>query len=189
LSGDWQRHHLEPVRAIGAYVVYFSQLVLLMRGLVIRKLSPPEGPRTLAELALGEASAIQIANAFFAICQEVGNLDETELRIGRSLRSQVLVVIERRNDIAHGDWWTGGLEPDMTISPSRLIRIKPARADGTRVEQSLTVADLDQESRDLINLQFAVIEFGNAALGFDPDRRVSDLFELDKKRAVRRARL
>jgi hypothetical protein len=55
------------------------------------------------------------------------------------------------------------------------------------VEQSLTVSDLDQESGDLIDLQLAVVDFGNAALGFDPDHRVSDLFALEKKRAVRRA--
>lgn len=90
-------------RAIGRWVVEFSQLVFWMRSLMIQRLSKPS-EYGLLELAFGEATAGQIAASFFALCKTIGNLDESETAVSNKLRDTVGRAVTRRNDFAHGDW-------------------------------------------------------------------------------------
>jgi hypothetical protein len=65
-------------RAIGRYVVTFSQLVFFMRHLMSLRLKRPEDHMHPMRLAFGAGDAYSIANSYFAICIDIGDLDGTE---------------------------------------------------------------------------------------------------------------
>jgi hypothetical protein len=100
-------HYKEQVdnayRAIGRYVVEFSQLLYHLRTLIAHRL--PTDPATIAFLVLGEAQAQQLANVFFGTCRVVADLDAEEQKVAAWLRNRVNGQIELRNEIAHGDWF------------------------------------------------------------------------------------
>jgi hypothetical protein len=180
-----ERGRDEAYRAIGRYVAEFSGLVACMRSLLTERLHKPEDDTTLVELALGEGTAIQIANSFFAVCQEAAHLEGTEKKIGRSLRARVLKEIEQRNNIAHGDWY---VEPEP-LGPSTLIRVKPASGDEPFVVQDVPITDLDGWADAVHDLSLMVMEFGDLALGTElgnhrSEARVRDFFAIEKQRVV-----
>lgn len=176
----------ETYRAIGRYVAEFSRMFVLIRDKMAYRLARP-GERETVESAFGEMTANQLTNAFFAVCQQIGHFDEDEQKVGRWLRARVMEQIERRNDIAHGDWTVAqvvNIEPRQNIS--ELLRIKPARASGLREVQDVSADTLDEWSDELHDLSHMVAEFGQLALGINPAGRVSDAFTLERKRVVRR---
>jgi hypothetical protein len=180
-----ERVSADAYRAIGRYVVEFSQLMFFMRSLIARRLTEPDKPTTLADLALGQIQPVQLTDAFFAACLADGRLDSDEKKIGRSLRARVLKESsENRNDLAHGDWWIGGLAADDTIRPSTLVRIKPAKEVGAHIFEDLTVDELDRRSDDVLKLALRVHAFGSIALGFETKNRVREIFAVVDKQVV-----
>lgn len=147
----------EVYRSLGRYVYEFSRLVFWMRYITILRLTQEE-PEVfhLGELALGEATAQPISNAFFAVCRESGSLVEPEEKIRSELQRQVNETIAKRNDIAHGDWSIGWGAGRQTI----LRRIKPARKTGALEWKAFHTAELDSLSNDLHTLRDRVVEFG-----------------------------
>jgi hypothetical protein len=108
-----------------------------------------EGPGIhLAELAIGEAPAQQIANSFFAVCSTVARFDhDDDLIVARRIRQAVNDVITRRNDIAHGDWWIWAAYGADSISSS-LVRLKTSRGILKKLEEFGTVQDASQRVSD-----------------------------------------
>ena len=156
-------------RAIGRYIVEFSELVWAMRGMIETHLNGPlagadteDEPRVGAsvELLLGEATAQYIANVFFATCREVGELDESELDVTNALSDAVNKVIEERNHIAHGDWivWFPGTPPWVT-------RTRPARKTGPRKSEDYPPEDLERKTDNMEALTDLVVTYGDLALG------------------------
>jgi hypothetical protein len=176
----------EVHRAIGRYVVAFSYLVAEMRaGIESRFDSDSE----IAQLALGEAFASQITNAFFAICEYSVELDDEERQVAIRLKKEVNDAIKERNDIAHGDWHINSWrkpEPHM-------VRTKPGRRTGAAVEWARPVEELDELSDALEDLAETVIEFALLCFDIHPhadsvegEIRVRDIFRFQKSKGVLR---
>lgn len=176
-------------RAIGRYVVAFSYLVSEMRGGIENRLGG-NNPM-VAQLALGEAFASQITNAFFAICEREADLDDEEQQVAIRLKNEVNAAIKERNDIAHGDWrvnvW-GRPEPHM-------IRTKPGRRAGAAVEKARPIEELEELSEGLEELAETIIEFAHLCFGIHPNAeevggavRVRDVYRFRNRRVVRDGR-
>lgn len=92
-------------RAIGRWFVEFSGLVMGMR-LAIEIRFAKDSNIGEAKIVLGEATADQVANAFFGLCAYVAEPDGEEEKSLAWLREEVRGQVQRRNDFAHGDWRT-----------------------------------------------------------------------------------
>jgi hypothetical protein len=150
-------------RAVGRWIVEFSRLIFRMRLGIIRYVTP-EGDQTGATLALGEATARQIADAFFAICAHATPPDANEKKIATRLRNDVNEQIRRRNDFTHGDWWVGARLPSGEVDDTFLHRVKPGRASGAASIDELSAEKLDELSDALYELWQHVTEFGEICL-------------------------
>jgi hypothetical protein len=190
-----QRQKDDAYRAVGRYVVEFSRLIFQMRTAMEIRLGTE--PPMLGILAFGEATAAQVANACFAMCETAADLDDDEQKVADWLRKAVRKEIETRNDFAHGDWWIGwvsGGEPDNITTPW-LDRIKPSRRKGARVKTEISVAELDERSEKLIRLRNLVAQFAQVCLvperyaGYKPVRgpkvRVGDFLIMRAGEVVR----
>ena len=97
--------------------------------------------------------------------------------------------LERRNDIAHGDWNVSQVvnaEPRVNISELR--RIKPAKFSDADEAKGVFAETLDQWSDEVHQLALMVAEFGQIALGIErSSRRVNDVLVIKKNRVIRRA--
>jgi len=156
----------DSYRAIGRYVYEFSRLVWWLKFGITQTLqrTSTEAP-WIGELLMGEAAAQQIANSFFGVMGSV-DLDEEEKRVAKQLRNRVNQVIEKRNEIAHGDWWIGATAADQTLPEDpMLIRIRPVRKEGPLHHQNLGPAELDQLSDEIRDLRVRVGEFAALATG------------------------
>jgi hypothetical protein len=181
-------------RAIGHYVDSFSMLIKDMREGIEHALGNemPESDPMVPRLALGEAYAAQIANAYFSICERVTELDDEEQQVAIRLKNEVTDTIKNRNDFAHGDW-------DLGVSTSfddpRLVRTKPGRRTGVWVEKVYPVDEIDALAENIALLDGNVVEFGWLCLGIHPltrwkemDVRVRDIFRFQKHRVLRTGR-
>jgi hypothetical protein len=163
---EYHRQTNNSLRAIGRYVVEFSELISSMRRVIAQRLTWGHQPLIIGELALGEATASQIADVFFGMCREMGKPDGREAKVESALRKAVKAAIEKRNDIAHGDWSVGvPSDRDEYVEPAILVRYRPLRAEGIQKAQSLSVVDLDALSESLIVLGPLVQDYGILALG------------------------
>jgi hypothetical protein len=152
----------DACRAIGRYVVKFSELVRMMRSIASEYVATDAAVDTdLVSMLLGEAAAQQIANAFFGLCRTVGGLEEDEEAVSRVLRKRVDDSIRTRNDIAHGDWQVAETSYGL---PPRLLRIVPMRGEGPFRTQELSAADVDALSDELEALTGLIQDFGRLAL-------------------------
>lgn len=179
--------HDDDYRAIGRYVVEFSVLIAEMRTVVERQLlrEDPMVPR----LALAEHSASQVANAFFAICEQEADLDTEEKGVSARLKQEVLDAIKQRNDVAHGDWDMGS----GVLGEPELLRTKPGRRAGAWVAKVWGTGELDAYADQLEDLSERVMEFAWLCLGVHPltqykhlQVRVRDIFRYQKHRGVLR---
>jgi hypothetical protein len=155
-------------RAIGRYIVGFSELIWAMRTMVETYLNGPSAgedpnaePRFGApvELLLGEAGARHISDVFFALCREISDLDDAELAVANALHKKVNQAIEERNDIAHGDWvvYFPGTEPWIS-------RVRPSRKSGARKHQDYPPERLEEVTDGLRALTHLVAFFGEISL-------------------------
>jgi hypothetical protein len=154
-------------RAIGGYVVAFSYLVRNMREAVEERLSPDfDDDDALPKIALAGTEASAITRAFFGMCRRVGQLDDDEQRVEKMLRSEVVKIIEQRNDIAHGDWFLDltDLETGKLRDPV-IQRIHALRAEGHEEELTFSVESLDAAAAYIRDLTVLVVDFGRIALG------------------------
>lgn len=141
---EYRRDTDDVFRAIGRYVVEFSQLTSAMRRVLAWRLSPRRDEFIVGQLAFGEAGASQLANAFFGVCRHVGHPDAKEEKLATSLRKSVNQAIEKRNYLAHGDWVVGDVaEHDAYVEAALLIRYRPLRSQGIQKAERLSADDLD----------------------------------------------
>jgi hypothetical protein len=70
----------DEYRAIGRYVVEFSQLVRMMRSIVSEYVAKDGAERHIVDVLMGETTAQPIANAFFELCRTKGGLDPRKSR-------------------------------------------------------------------------------------------------------------
>ncbi|HEX8105760.1 MAG TPA: hypothetical protein VF533_24305 [Solirubrobacteraceae bacterium] len=178
----------EGHRAVGRYVIEFSQLFFRMRTVIEHRLNTD--PPQLGMLVMGEATAQPIANVFFSMCRLVGNLDSDEEAIARALSNAVAEAIKTRNDVAHGDWFVGWGAIDGPPEPPTLQRTKPQRKDGALVQYVWNIEDLDQMADDLLDLTGLVSAFGNLCVGLHPRQqeeeiRVRDILILQDGKVLR----
>jgi hypothetical protein len=187
----------EAYRAIGRYVVTFSHLVFAMRSSIENRLMGGENGYHLVQLALGEAAAAQLANSFFGMCSEEAMLEHDEDRkIARMVKTNVFEEINRRNDIAHGDWWPGVVEGSPVLRDPTLVRLKPGRGNfpkrrpwtgrpedhfddevrpGARTVHHYSIADLDALSDCVLDLARVTAEFGALCMRQGQPRRKVEL--------------
>jgi hypothetical protein len=156
-------------RAIGRYVVQFSEVVRLMRDTTCEYVAKGVVDMDLSSMLLGEATPQIIANAYFGMCRLMGELDADELKIESALRNDVKKAIESRNDIAHGDWEIGNVAfagdgSNPRIAPPRLVRILPNRSEGPVKVQNLTIQDIDKLTARIEYLLPLIQDFGRLAL-------------------------
>lgn len=165
-SEHFQRDTDDVHRAIGRYVVEFSRIIFIMREALIRIVAPNGIYWYAAGLAFGESNASQIANAFFAVCDDRA-LDEDDLKIIRGLEKQVREAIKTRNDFAHGDWWVGIQGPRGMEAPF-FERVKPTRRAGPYELRKVSAAELDGLSDALVTLRDWLWEVGAIRRGKHP---------------------
>src|SRR5579872_337319 len=122
----------EAHRSLGRYVYEFSRLIWHMRTTTASAVGSGQiTGLSLGEIVLSEATASQITNAFFAVCEHLGRFDAGERSIGRRLRACVIKEYELRNELLHGDWFIGFKvmhadgEPAERSSTPRLSRPRP----------------------------------------------------------------
>jgi hypothetical protein len=165
-DAERQRQTDDAFRAVGRYVVEFSALVGGMRRILEQRISRAgDLSPAVPELLLGEAPASQIAVAFFGVCRYMAKYDAVERKIESKLRNEVKATIEKRNDVAHGDWWVGlGAYDADSIDPPVLVRIRPLRDDFGKV-QELAASDLDAQTDAIVRLINQLEEFGRLSLG------------------------
>jgi hypothetical protein len=157
----------DAYRAIGRYVVEFSQLVAVMRGLAAEYVMGGVNRSHLGHMLLGGTTAAVIADAFFGLCRLEADYDPAETKAASAVAKEVQELIQRRNDITHGDWLVGmfSLQPGPTkILDPRLVRIRPGRVLGAREEEDLAVEDIDALTERVRSLTGVVDEFGKLAL-------------------------
>jgi hypothetical protein len=157
----------DAYRAIGRYVVTFSELTKLMRDQACECVAKGVLDMPISSLLLGEATAQVISNAFFGLCRMLGDLDTAEQRVEKVLRNRVNKAIKTRNDLAHGDWYIGLIRleaGEAKMQPARLVRLLPGRTDGPHKVMDLTVDDIDALSDQVEELLPLVEEFGKLAL-------------------------
>lgn len=176
----------ETHRAIGRYVVAFSYLLYEMREAIEYPLRGDDP--VFAQLAMGEAYASQITNAFFAVCEHAADLDDEERQVAIRLKQEVNDAIKNRNDIAHGDWKVR----HVGLPGPRMFRTKPGRKAGWLVEKARPVEELDGLSEALEELAETVIEFALLCFGVHPhageidgEVRVRDVYRFRNRRVVR----
>lgn len=138
------------------------------------------------QLAIGEVTATPLANSFLGMCSEEAKLEGAEDRkIARTLKQNVMDEVNRRNDIAHGDWRPGVTEGSPTLRPPTLVRLRPGRgnfparrpwrgveeelADPTvltaaRIVHSYAVEDLNALSDSVLELTRLTAEFGSICM-------------------------
>jgi hypothetical protein len=164
---EWAAQTDDAYRAIGRYVVRFSELVSEMRDMVCQYVANGVADMHISQLLLGEAGTQHIANAFFATCRTVGELDGDKEAVWRELRKQVDETIRMRNDIAHGEWRIGHrdeLDGEIVTLPPHLVRIIPLRGEGPYKQRDLSVDDIDSLSDDMDALLTRIHDFGRLAL-------------------------
>lgn len=174
----------DTYRAIGRYVVEYSRMLTFMRDKMAYRFARP-GEKDALEAAFGEMTAYPLTNAFFASCAAIGELDDDERKIGRSLRAQVLEESERRNDIAHGDWTVAqvvNVEPRQNYAELR--RLKPAKAKVVDQRQEVLAQTLDGWSDEVHELALMVATFGQFALGIADGTRVRDRLAMQGNRVI-----
>jgi hypothetical protein len=183
----------EAHRAIGRYVAHFSRLIAEMREAITYVLAGDES--VVARLAFGEATASQIANAFFGICEHLADYDDEERRVAGQLKKEVSAAIKARNDFAHGDWvMAKEAMGKPTLGPT-LRRVKPGRKADPITERVFPVEELDALSEDLFWLAQNVGEFAMLCVGGHPvgERlkqgvRIRDIFRIREHQVVRDGR-
>jgi hypothetical protein len=158
----------DAYRAIGRYMVAFSQLIAEMRDLIATRLGGADF--VLVQIVLGEAQPGNIAHAFFGLAREVGNLTDAENDVAASLENAVRLANEERTHFAHGDWQVGNVHVDPTSRklktlPPRRVRILPHQKKGPYKIDHLTPKQIDEKTDDLLALLTSVYEFGRLALG------------------------
>jgi hypothetical protein len=196
---DWERKQRirriredEAHRSVGHYIFAFAYLVSEMREAVEYVLSreDPEADRMNAMLAMGASLAEQITNAFFAICERAGELDEEEARVAGRLKKEAKDAITDRNDFAHGDW--SNLWPNQG---PLLRRMKPGRKAGAQVERVRPVEEIDALAEKVELLADTITEFAECCLGVHQMElrtgtsvRVRDIFQFRKQQVFRAGR-
>lgn len=121
----------------------------------------------LAMIAFSEATAYPLTNTFFAMCSAAADLDDAEQKTAKSVRRQVLEVIEDRNNFMHGEWMTGWHYQDgkMISDVTVLMRLKPARMSDPNASMLFGPDAVDALADKLVALRREVIQFGVNCLG------------------------
>jgi hypothetical protein len=174
----------DAYRAIGRYMVAFSVLVHELRAAVAQHISPGKAP--LANIALGEFSAMPICHAFFGLARLAAGFTRDEAKVADLLAIDVEKAIRTRNDVAHGDWrvgWLGHGASGVQILDPQLVRIVPHEKRGPFKTKDLTVADIDEMTDRLECLTTLAIDFGNIALGL-PIYRADGSLSTDEYRVA-----
>ncbi len=168
-------------RAIGHYTVQFSLLMYAMRRIWSGHIAQgDEQRRELLELAFGDTGAYPIAQAFFATCKKVADLDDDEKAISTKLRKEVEAEISERNNIVHGDWligfWVSGSEQPVA---AQLVRLKASSQTKPFEWRSMTTDELDKITARVEHLANVVWQFGLACTRLGKHRtRLRDLIHV-----------
>jgi hypothetical protein len=181
-----RQHELDNAyRAVGRYFVSFSEMVWVMRRAIGRSFEAAGQP-VLVDAMISGLMANNMARAFFATSAMRTALDEeTERPIASRLRNIVLVAIEDRNQLAHGDWLLlQGFGPGAGLEP-KLARFDLTSSDPQPVLRDVSVATIDQRSDALSRLNRLLHAFGEICLP-SPDQParfiVAERFELGPER-------
>lgn len=177
--------------ALGKYIHAFSRLQhemrIAIRHLFINRYGEESG--NLANLLMGRTTARDLADSFFAIFAEVGDLNAADRRVAKKLRIWVDKEIALRNKVAHGDWLID-LGADDQLSDSMLVKTDPGRQKGPPVEVNwLPLAEMESWSEQLDELRRFVGEYalyaGSLWRPLVTPRRVSEILIIRNGLVVR----
>jgi len=146
------------------------------------------GNQHLAQILCGDMAADQIQRAFFGVCNERYNPNESDLKVGKAIRKKVVETIEFRNSLAHGDWDIGTHDGEGTTYPPTLLRVRPGSSGNQWRNQQLEPSELDQKSDELEVLRHDIFFYGHTAGGFmfqGHGHRPSDVFVIRDGTAIR----
>jgi hypothetical protein len=182
--------HDDTYKAIGRYVVLFSEIVANMRNLLATRIAGQEDDeRDLVEFSFGGLTAEPTANAFFAACRALAEMDKGEQAIEACLRKAVLEEIKRRNDLLHGDW----IVDEFGDSGARAIlhRVKAGSVKEPFRFSEYTAEQIEEMCAEADALRKVVFMFAHVALRPHGDdayawapARIRDAFEILKGKVV-----
>lgn len=151
----------DTYRAIGRYVVAFSQMVVAMREILAGHITPERESRLPVDLLASSLTAQQIADPFFAVCRSLVELDDDEEAIARKLQKSVSDEIEERNAFAHHDWHVARWStPDVDVPIAERLGLKASSKKSAERRVVYTPADIDKLARRVEGLRNVVWEFG-----------------------------
>ena len=160
----------DAYRALGRFIVKFSQLISRMRWLASWRVALNSSENeNYAELFFVEASAGNVSDAFFGLCRLIADYTPEEDEVAGKLQNDVMKVIKYRNRTAHGDWWVGYLSTkgDKIADPAFTVLKRLGKTDRHFAEdEPVPVKKLDERTDQLVELTALVSEFGFLALGF-----------------------
>ena len=173
----------EAHRAVGRYVVEFSQMVFAMQARMVRQLEHYGVPEDLSWIPFGGVAARDVTDQFFGMARTITPHDEEEDATATRLKTLVLEEVRRRNDVAHGEWLPIGFSiEDSAPFPLGAVRVKPDRKAGIF---DLISADLDKHSDAVVGLREMLWDYGTACF-LPRSGRVGDVLRLEGKRGKQR---
>ncbi|MDQ6526458.1 hypothetical protein RB608_22755 [Nocardioides sp. LHD-245] len=140
--------------SIGLYMTVFSELASLMRRSIHEFLAPTgeefPPPNRLLDVMFANMTAKPLADSFYSMAREVGNLEATDVAIKNRLRRETQQHISFRNDLAHAEWSIGweNAETGGAIPPSS-VRIKSVDGVPRLKDMGITTSDLYRAVRYL----------------------------------------
>ena len=114
------------------------------------KFRPPD---PLLEILFAQMTADPIRAAFFAISSQVGDLNDDDRSVRKSLQTMVQHYIRLRNDIAHADWSAGWEVADTgELIPPTARRVKVAKDGIEHTSLPYTPEQLERRQRQVGDL-------------------------------------
>jgi hypothetical protein len=171
---DTSERRDDAFRAIGRYVVAFSQLVAGMREILVTHITPEHEAREPINLLVSSLEAAQIADPFFALCRDLVELDAEETKIANKLEELVGAEIKERNAFAHHDWYvTRWSNPDLETPIAERIGMKASSKKNRDRREVYTPPSIDELARRVEGLRNVTWEFGTICTrqdAYDPAR-------------------
>lgn len=171
----------QAYEALGRYLAEFSRLVLVMRLCLTQALQWRGANGQAINLLTGEMQMYNLNNAFFGVFRHLGEHDDAEVKISRTLHNQVAKANDHRNNVAHGEWFIGWGSADSFVpDPPRLVRTRPGSADFSPIRVSdFPIEEMGAWTADLRALKSLVGEYAYRVAphpALDPPIRASEVF-------------
>ncbi|HRQ60536.1 MAG TPA: hypothetical protein PLO23_03330 [Alphaproteobacteria bacterium] len=153
--------------SIGEYIVQFELLVYNM-SLGIRILIQSQGLKStqIAGIILSDLTAMPIKKILQGMIAEVGSLSKEEQKISDKIFSDIIKVIEGRNELIHSTWFVGwGNNETVDFSMATGHKYKTTKAGLEIRSMNRTAENFKEITAEIIRLQELVMRLWGCVHG------------------------